>query len=354
MNFIHGTYYHQTFNLKNRAIFISIFLGVVFIAALALKQDKQLEPSVLHMPSNQKDGVQVYTLPVIEIPEKLFFAGEEVPLQDPEVLQRIDRELHINTFWHTNTILLLKRSHMWFDELSAIVKSYGIPEDFAYLPIIESDLRNVVSPRKAVGFWQLLEGTAKELGLEVAIEVDERYDPIKSTHAACKFLLKSYNRMGSWTMAAATYNAGITGVNRSIQTQQIDSYWDLLLNEETARYVPRMIAIKLIMESPADFGFDLEPKHLYPKEITREVVVSTSIPNLAEWAFSQGINYKILKRYNPWLRKNTLTVARGKNYIIQLPVDSYWKMPDKKILQLNTAPVEEGSEGVEDVSGEGL
>ncbi|MCC5931935.1 MAG: transglycosylase SLT domain-containing protein [Cyclobacteriaceae bacterium] len=321
--------------MKQSLFFISSFLAVVFVATLAFKPDKtiRVKSPGLYMPDTMySEEYEVYSLPVIEIPDQLSFAGERIPLNDPDVRERIDREIHINTFWHTNTILLLKRSHRWLDEIGEIVKSYNIPEDFKYLPVVESDLRNVVSPKKAVGFWQILEGTARELGLEVNQEVDERYDPIKSTHAACRQLIKNYQRFGNWSMAAAAYNAGPAGVNRAVQSQKLDHYWDLLLNEETSRYVARMVAIKLIFENPQAFGFRLEKKHLYPKEKTRSIIIEQSIPDLTEFAFSQGVNYKILKRYNPWLRQNRLTVNAGKSYTILLPADPYWKMPEQKTL----------------------
>jgi len=190
-----------------------------------------------------------------------------------------------------------------------------------YLSVIESDLQNKVSPSKAVGFWQLLKGTAKDFRLEVNSEVDERYHPIKSTEAAAKYLKKAHQKFGTWTNAAASYNIGRRGLDRVLSRQSVSSYYDLLLNEETSRYVFRAIAIKMIFENPSEYGFNIAEENLYQEEKLKDIKIKESIPNLREWAFEQDINYKILKRYNPWLRKNRLTVSSGNSYIFQIPRD---------------------------------
>ena len=203
-----------------------------------------------------------------------------------------------------------------------ILNKYDIPEDFLYLSLIESGLSNSKSPSGAVGYWQLLPATARELGLEVTSQVDERYDPIKSTEAACKYLLKAKKKFGSWTNAAAAYNMGIRGLSRQIEKQKVDSYYDLLLNDETSRYVFRVLSLKQIMEHREKYGFYIPENELYPVEEVKFVVVNKTIPDLTEFAFSQGINSKILKRHNPWLRKGALKVSSPKkSYSIKIPVN---------------------------------
>jgi len=188
-----------------------------------------------------------------------------------------------------------------------------------YLAVIESDLMNKVSPSEAVGYWQLLKGTAKDFKLEVNDEVDERYHPLKSTKAATIYLRKAHDKFGSWTNAAASYNIGRRGLEQAMIKQGVSSYYDLLLGEETSRYVFRALAVKLIFENPDKYGFYLSEKSYYPEESLKDVDVDATIPDLRDWAKDHDINYKILKRYNPWLRKNTLTVKRGQSYIIALP-----------------------------------
>lgn len=273
--------------------------------------------------SSGKEGsnkiVLAYGVPQLDLPEHVEFAGERVPLEDPDVWERLDRELHVNTFWHSNTIFILKRGHRWLPEIDRIMAGYGIPADLKYLAVIESDLKNVVSPSHAVGFWQLLKSTAVEYGLEVNSEVDERYDPLKSTEAACKYLVKAHGKFGNWTNTAASYNIGMRGLQKSFDKQGVTSYYDLLVGDETSRYVFRAIAIKLIFKDPGTYGFHLSESSLYKKEPLKSIVIDHSISNLRDFAFKQGINYKILKRYNPWLRKNKLTVRKGKTYTILIP-----------------------------------
>ncbi len=282
---------------------------------------KQFEPAEDEPPPvlTRVEVAPAYELPSITIPSKITFAGEEVPLNDPDVRERLDRELHVNTFWHSHTIFLLKRGNRWLPQIEKVLLKNGIPSDFKYLPVIESDLTNAVSPSEAVGFWQLLKGTAKDFKLEVNNEVDERYNPIKSTEAACKYLNKAHEKFGTWTNTAASYNIGMRGLNNRLEEQGVDNYYDLLLNEETSRYVLRAIALKIIFEKPSAFGFNLTDAQLYQQEDLKELEVTETIDNLRDFAFKEGINYKILKRHNPWLRKNTLTVKSGKKYTILIP-----------------------------------
>ncbi|HYG04403.1 MAG TPA: lytic transglycosylase domain-containing protein [Chryseosolibacter sp.] len=254
-----------------------------------------------------------------DIPEQASFAGQKMPLDIPDVRERLDKELQINIYWHSNTIFLIKRAKRWLPQMEEILRANGIPDDFKYLPLIESNLMNVVSPKDAVGFWQILESSGKELGLEITKEVDERYDPLKATGAACKYLQQAYNRFNDWTIVAASYNRGMSGMRRALEDQQVDSYYDLYLNDETSRYVFRIVAIKEIINNPAKYGFRVNTEHLYDTEPLRYVTVSETIPDLVSFAKKHGANYKILKRHNSWLREDRLTVRKGKTYKIAFP-----------------------------------
>jgi membrane-bound lytic murein transglycosylase D len=263
----------------------------------------------------------LHPLPAISfaVPKNAVFAGEPVPLEIPDVLERLDKELQINCYLHSNTIFLMKRANRWLPQMEKILRAYDIPEDFKYLPLIESNLMNVISNRDAVGYWQILKTSGKELGLEITDEVDERYDPIKATTAACKYLRRSYAKFGNWTMVAASYNRGMGGMDRALDDQQVKSYYDLYLNDETSRYVFRIIAIKEIVEHPKRYGFTVNPQHLYSEEPLKYVEVDESVKDLVSFARSQGTNYKLLKRHNPWLRDDHLTVKKGKKYRIAIP-----------------------------------
>lgn len=278
-------------------------------------EEPDTEPSIVYKKAEPKNVVVTY-----QAPEQMYFAGEEVPLHVPDVRERFDREMHVNLYFHSNTILMLKRAQRWLPTIGKILKKNGIPEDFKYLPLIESSLENAISYRGAVGYWQLMEGTAEEFGLEVNNEVDERYDPVKSTEVACKYLNRSYRKFGNWTNVAASYNMGMYGLQRRLDQQQVDSYYDLLLNSETARYVFRILAIKEIIENDSHYGYDFPLSHLYREEPVKQVVVTESKSNLVDFAQEQGINYKLLKRHNPWLRTDRLTVRRGESYTIKIPI----------------------------------
>jgi hypothetical protein len=260
-------------------------------------------------------------LPAIsfDVPQNASFAGEPIPLNLPDVKERLDKELQINTYFHSNTIFLIKRAKRWLPQIEKILKKNNIPEDFKYLPLIESNLMNVISPAEAVGYWQILKTSGKEFGLEISNEVDERYDPIKATEAACKYLNQSYRKFGSWTLVAASYNRGMGGVERAIENQGEKNYYDLFLNDETSRYVFRIVAIKEIIEHPSRYGFRVNPKHLYEEEPLKYVEVDETIKDLVTFAKQNGTNYKLIKRHNPWLRDDRLTVKKGKKYRIAIP-----------------------------------
>jgi hypothetical protein len=255
----------------------------------------------------------------LQVPAAMSFAGEEVPLQIPDVYERFDRELHINSYMHNSTIFIMKRAGRWLPQIEPILKANGIPDDFKYMAAIESALLNDVSPRGAVGFWQIMDDAGKELGLEIRKEVDERYDPLKATEAACKYLKKAYNKFGSWTLAAASYDRGMGGLDRALENQKMKSYYDLFLNDETSRYIFRLLAIKEIMEHPTKYGFNISEKHTYKPEPVRYIDVDETVKDLVEFSLAQGTSYKLLKRLNPWLREEKLTVKKGRGYKIALP-----------------------------------
>lgn len=259
-------------------------------------------------------------LPAIafDLPERVTFAGEEMPLDIADVRERLDKELQSNTYFHSNTIFLIKRANRWLPQIEKILEENDIPNDFKYLPLIESNLVNAISPADAVGYWQILESSGKENGLEITREVDERYDPLKATKAACRYLRRAYDRFGNWTLVAASYNRGMNGLDRAIENQREKSYYDLYLNEQTSRYVFRILAIKEIIENPLRYGFNISPEHYYQPVPLRYVAVRHSI-DLVDFAKQHGTNYKTIKLYNPWLRDDKLTVRRGKSYRIGIP-----------------------------------
>ena len=287
-------------------------LGVVLISGIFVfgisgeKKDK-----LLH------EGTAMY------FPTTTDFAGETAPLQVVDVRERLDRELLINANLHSTTTLILKRANRAFPVIEPILQKYGIPDDFKYLAVIESGLVNAVSSAGARGIWQFMPETAKEKGMEVNDIVDERYHLEKSTEAACKYLLVAKNKFGSWTMAAASYNGGMNGVNKRIEEQQVSNYYDLALTEETSRYVFRILALKEIMKNPAKYGFNIYPTDLYSPIPTKKIDIDSTITDLASFAKTQGINYKILKIHNPWLRDKKLVNPSKKKYEIEIPTEGY-------------------------------
>lgn len=255
----------------------------------------------------------------VEIPDKLEFAGEQVPLDVYYCREGLDRELLVNTYWHSNTMLMLKRAARYFPVIEPILKKNNVPDDFKYLALIESGLANVVSPSNASGFWQFLDKTARQYGLEVTEQVDECYHVAKSTDAACRYLKAANSEYNNWTLAAASYNAGQGRIGREWKRQNTTDYYDLYLNSETSRYIYRILAMKLIYENPAGYGFYLRNKDLYPPISTYSILIDTSINDLVNFAARNKVNYKILKEFNPWLRNDELKVSPGKSYTIDLP-----------------------------------
>lgn len=264
---------------------------------------------------------KVYAL---EIPDSLTFAGEKIALTSPDLKERLDKELLVNTYWQSNMLLMIKRANKYFPEIERILEAQGIPEDFKYLAVIESGLENVRSPAGAKGFWQLMKNTGKEMGLEINTNVDERYHLELSTVVASKYLKKAKSKLGSWSLAAASYNRGMSGIQSILNTQQVDDYFDLLLGIETSRYVFRMLAVKLIMENPTKFGYFYEDQDLYQTIPVSKYGFDTAINNLAEFSKEIDINYKILKIHNPWLLENHLNNKSRKHYEISIPEKGYY------------------------------
>ncbi|MEE4213571.1 MAG: lytic transglycosylase domain-containing protein [Bacteroidales bacterium] len=270
-----------------------------------------------------EDNVQKEVQRVIsfDLPDSLYFAGERVPLENFDTRESLDRELNSNAYFHSSTLLLIKRSHRYFPVIEPILEEYGIPDDFKYLAVAESNLENAISPVGATGFWQFMHSTALEYGLEINNEIDERYHLEKSTAAACRYFLKSYDRYGNWTMVAASFNRGANGVDRQVEIQNQDNYYDLLLPEETSRYLFRILAFKAIFSDPVNYGFDVPEEHLYPPLDYILVDVDSSVNSFSSFAEVFGTNYKILKALNPWLRQPYLNKRPGKTYEIKVPVD---------------------------------
>lgn len=288
--------------------------GLLIFAVQDAPSDENLEKKIIN-------DYNVYALTV---PDYLEFAGERMPLENPDILERMDRELLVNTYWQSNGLLMFKRAKKYFPIIEPILAEYGIPEDFKYLAVIESGLTNAVSPAGARGVWQILKGTAKENGLEVNANVDERYHLEKATRVACKYLLKSKERLGSWTSAAAAYNAGNAGIARRLKAQKVNNYYDLLLGEETGRYIFRIVALKEILNNPDKYGFNFRDKDLYNLIPTYTVEVDTPVTNFADFSKEYGINYKILKIHNPWLREPHLNNASRKKYSIEIPEQGFY------------------------------
>ncbi len=258
----------------------------------------------------------------VRIPKNLNFAGEKTPITDFSVREATERELVINTYWQSQSLLLHKRANRWFSLIEPILKKNGIPEDFKYIALIESQLTNAVSPQGATGFWQIIESTGTGYGMEITDEVDERYNVIRSTEAACKYFNEAYKQFNNWTLVAASYNLGMGGIQGQINKQKVNSYYDLALTEETARYVYRILAMKEIISRPKVYGYMLRKKDLYPPIATKKIIVDTAISDLSDFSIKQGINYKILKLFNPWLRANNLTNEAKKKYTIEIPKGS--------------------------------
>ena len=267
-----------------------------------------------------------------EVPSSVTFCGKSIDLTRYDRYERMDRELLAFTYMHSTSIQMIKKANRYFPIVEPILKANGIPDDFKYLMVIESNLNpNVRSGAGAAGLWQFMQTTGREYGLEVNKNIDERYHVEKATEAACKYLKDAYDKYQDWIAVAASYNAGQARISSQFEKQQVDDMLDLYLVEETARYVYRIIAAKIMFSNPSAFGFRLRTKDLYMPISYKEVTVNTGISNLAEWAKKQGITYALLKNMNPWLRDNFLQNVSKRTYTLKIPTAEGMKHDPKKV-----------------------
>jgi len=301
-----------------------VFLGVLFTCGVLVNATQEEPLKTPQQEVFKEKLINDYNVYAVPMPDNLNFAGELVPVSNPDIKERMDRELLVNTYWQSNGLLLFKRAHKYFPVIEPILEEEGVPDDFKYLAVIESGLTQAVSPARATGFWQILRGTGREFGLEVNQNVDERYHIEKSTRVACKYLKNAKEKFGSWTLAAASYNAGRAGIARKLQKQAATTYYDLLLGQETGRYVFRIVALKEILSNPKNYGYNFTNDDLYKHIPTFNVLVDEPITDFTEFAQQYDINYKILKLHNPWLREAFLNNSSGKEYLIKIPREGYY------------------------------
>lgn len=266
------------------------------------------------------------------VPENVTFAGVKISLDPVNMWERLDRELTAMSYTHTNTLLTIKRANRYFPVIAPILKKNNIPADMVYLAAIESTMNTkAISGAKAGGLWQFMPATAREYGLEVNDNVDERFDPEKSTEAACRYLRNAYAKYGNWESVAASYNGGMGRISGELSSQQVSSAYDLYLADETMRYIFRLLAMKLIMENPSDYGFVLTADNLYQPLDYKIVEVSTPVEDWPTWAIAAGIDYLTLREHNPWIRSKTLPNKTGKTYRVKIPTkDSLSRSSSKK------------------------
>jgi hypothetical protein len=305
---------------KRSGIYFFIFGAIATITLIIIVITVQLNNNITTAgETTDEDFPQGYKITSPEIPNYLEFAGEKIPTENFEVFERMEREFLSNTYWHSATVLAIKRANRWFPVIEPILKKNNIPDDFKYLSIAESNLENVVSPAGATGFWQFMIPAGEKYGLEINSLVDERYDVEKSTVAACKYLKDSYDMFGSWTLSAASYNMGQDGVVLQMERQKAKNYFNLVLNSETSRFVARIVSLKYILQYPERYGYDIKAEEKYKPLEFYEVKLDSSVADFADYAKSLGVNYFILKMYNPWLRENYLSNKAKQVYTIKLP-----------------------------------
>lgn len=285
--------------------------GIIFTMLIFLSYtSKKSLTSFFELPQQIKS---------VNLNKPFDFAGEPMPVNE-DTRERLDRELSVNAYWQSTTLLHLKLANKYLPVVERILAENGIPDDFKYLAIAESGLRNVTSSASAKGYWQFMKPAATEMGLEISEDVDERLHIEKSSKAACNYIKQLHRRFGNWTNVAGAYNVGPTAFARTLEEQKESNYYDVNINDETSRYLFRIIAIKEIVKNPQDFGYFVDDTEKYNLNFNLKTIsITTSIPSLADFAHQQGITYRILKFYNPWLINNKLTVAPGKEYLIKVP-----------------------------------
>ncbi|WP_442265651.1 lytic transglycosylase domain-containing protein [Tenacibaculum sp. ZS6-P6] len=308
-----------------RIFYVLSFLSIVFLLLnlnnVKTNNNKQItslkDTAII---KTEKNVSHLYEVKAVKLPQQMEFAGESVPLNQLDVQERLDRELLVNTYWQSNGLLLMKRANKFFPLLEPLLKKHGLPDDFKYLCVAESALIQVPSYKGAAGYWHFMPRTGKEYGLEVNSNVDERYNLELSTKVAAEYLKKAKNKFGSWTLAAAAYNAGGGRISKRLKEQKVTNYYDLLLNPETGRYVFRILALKEIMSNPKKYGFVFDQEDLYTFPKVKEILVDYPIPDLADFAKQYNITYKELKLVNPWLRETKLNNNSKKEYTIKIPI----------------------------------
>ncbi|MDG1038566.1 MAG: lytic transglycosylase domain-containing protein [Polaribacter sp.] len=298
----------------NKTLRFLSLLCVLIITVLFYNGKNKLEIDPI------KSTHKTYNIKALKFPKNLNLAGERVPLEKNDVRERMDRELLVNTYWQSNGLLLIKRANKYFPILEPLLKKYGLPDDFKYLALAESAFIDETSSVGAAGIWHFMKSTGKEYGLEINSNVDERYNIEKSTKVAAEYLIKSKKHFNSWTLAAASYNAGNYGISKRLKTQQVDNYYDAKLPDETERYVFRIIALKEVISNPIKYGFSFDQEDLYTMPKTKTIKVDTTIVNIASFARTLGISYKELKIHNAWLRENKLNNKSRKVYEIKIPI----------------------------------
>lgn len=292
---------------------LGVLAGIFIVTQLAFKENNEKNNKKTASPPPQ------FNLP--KVPEEMSFAGERVPLDRWEVSEAFDRELIYNYGNPAHISYILKLSKRFFPVIEERLKENGIPDDFKYLCVAESNLQNVISKVGATGFWQFMSYTGPGYNLEINATIDDRYNVIKSTDAACKYLKQAYAKFGTWTGAAASYNCGQGGYNQQVTFQQTKNYYDLQLPEETNKYVFRILTFKYLMTNAKEIGYMVNDENGYAPLSTKTIIVTTSIPNLANWALEHKTTYKMLKLLNPWMRGRSLTVKPGKSYEVKFLAD---------------------------------
>lgn len=295
--------------------YFTIFSSSIVLLGLAVGLTSMKEPD--HERTDERSFSLVYNP---AIPSSMTFAGKKIDLDPINMWERLDRELTAMSYTHGNTLLAIKRANRYFPVLAPILKNNSIPEDMIYLAVIESTLNpRALSPAKAAGLWQFMPSTAREYGLEVNDYVDERYDVVKSTEAACRYLRAAYSKYGNWESVAASYNAGQGRISSELAAQGVNSAYNLYLADETMRYIFRLLSMKIVMEHPANFGFRIKADQLYQPLEYKTVIVDTPIDDWAAWAQEQGIDYLTLRENNPWIRAKSLPNKSLKSYSVNIP-----------------------------------
>jgi membrane-bound lytic murein transglycosylase D len=311
----------STIKSLTAGVILIVMAGLVFLVNEGFR-DKSNNPEAF------TEWDTVYLNRSYQLPADVSFAGERMPLENFDTRESLEREILTSAYRHSSTIMIIKRANRYLPVIEKILKKNNIPDDFKYLVAAESEFSNVVSPAGATGFWQIMAATGKEAGMEINNVVDERYNIEKSTQFACDYFQRSYGKYGNWTLAAASYNGGRAALDEQIRIQKENNYYDLLLTEETARYIFRAVAYKIVITDPKSYGFDLDRSDLYPELDYYEVKVDTAVADFSLFAKKFGTNYKMLKFLNPWLRKPYLTPRPNKEYLIKIPAEGM-RSPEK-------------------------